>query len=141
MNITHYIIGLPKNRNGGAAKYAFDLILEQSKIHSVSLITYGDITFLNGKQILKCNSKYKPFKTYKLNNPMTASLLFGVNNPNDFLDEDRNIDINNFEEYYNNVKPDIIHIHTLMGLTKSFIHYFKSKKVKLVYTSHDYYGL
>lgn len=35
----------------------------------------------------------------------------------------------------------MFHVHTLMGLPIELLRFFKSKGVKLVFTSHDYFGL
>ena len=55
--------------------------------------------------------------------------------------DQRKFSSKSLEKYYEDVRPDIIHVHTLMGLPKDFLSFMKAKGVKLVMTSHDYYGL
>ena len=45
------------------------------------------------------------------------------------------------EKFLNELKPTVIHIHSFMGLPKEFLEVAKSKDIKLVYTTHDSYGL
>ena len=46
-----------------------------------------------------------------------------------------------FEHFYNEFKPDVLHLHTLMGIPEEAIRFFKEKGVRIVYTSHDYFGI
>ena len=39
------------------------------------------------------------------------------------------------------INPDIIHIHTLMGLHREFLEATKKLKIKTIFTSHDYFGI
>ncbi|PAF18642.1 glycosyltransferase, partial [Terribacillus saccharophilus] len=66
------------------------------------------------------------------------ALFNGIKTPKDFMKESS---IEVFEEFLNNQEPDVIHIHTLMGLPKEFLEAAKIKKIRTVYTTHDYYGI
>ena len=37
--------------------------------------------------------------------------------------------------------PDVIHLHTLMGLPLEFLEIAHERNIKIVYTTHDFYGL
>ena len=38
-------------------------------------------------------------------------------------------------------KPDVIHIHTFMGLYAEFLEAAKQLQIKTVFTTHDYYAI
>lgn len=46
-----------------------------------------------------------------------------------------------YEDFLKRIKPDVIHIHTLMGLHREFIDAAERCGIKTVFTSHDYYGI
>ncbi len=46
-----------------------------------------------------------------------------------------------YEELLDDFKPDVIHVHTLMGLHKSFLEVAKEKKIRLVFTAHDFFPI
>ena len=46
-----------------------------------------------------------------------------------------------FYDFLKKKNINIIHIHTLMGLPKEFISAAKNLGIKVIYTSHDYFGL
>ncbi len=144
MNIVHYIIGIPPYRHGGAPAYAIDLLKQQSlckDIHT-SILLPGDISCFNHGSRIK-TSKYKigNIRCYKIINPTVSPLMYGLKKAEYILADQRKFSRKSLEKYYEDVRPDIIHVHTLMGLPKDFLSFMKAKGVKLVITSHDYYGL
>lgn len=50
-------------------------------------------------------------------------------------------DITALKKLIKDIKPDVVHLHTLMGLPKEFLEYLHTNKIKTVYTTHDFYGL
>lgn len=46
-----------------------------------------------------------------------------------------------YRTFLKKVSPDIIHIHSLIGLQKEFLEVAKSLDIRVVLTSHDYFGL
>lgn len=141
MRILHFTLGLPPYRSGGLTKYATDLMINQSIENEVSLLYPGGYNFLNNKSyITKCSS-FNNISVYKIVNSIPVPLLYGVKEPLTFIGENCKLDIKYLEYLYENIKPEIFHIHTLMGLPMELMNYLKNKGVKIVYTSHDYYGL
>lgn len=69
---------------------------------------------------------------------MPISLLDGISTPDIYIKKCNKSAYKNFLDI---VKPDVIHIHTLMGLHREFLEVANEKKIKVIYTSHDYYGL
>ena len=139
MNILHYSLGLYPNRTGGLNRYATDLMQEQSKEHNVSLLYPSGINWLKRRIYVSSSKTIAGFKCFRLVNSTPIPLLYGIRNPYNFYE--KKISLKSFDKFYNDVKPHVIHLHTLMGLSEDVIQYFKNKGVKIVYTSHDYFGL
>lgn len=114
------------------------MTVQQEKGHEVTLLWPGRIkAFSSAISILESSSKYK-IKSFEMVNPLPVPLLNGINDVNAYI---RKGDLKFFEEWINNQRPDVIHIHTLMGLYKEFVEAAKKYNIKIVYTSHDYFGL
>lgn len=143
MNVVHYMIGLPPKRRGGAAIYALSLLQEQMKFRDtkVSILIPGDSMCLGNKSKIKKCKSYLGVALYEISNPVLEPLMNGIKKASYIIGQFRKFDRNNLEKYYDEVKPDIIHIHTLMGIPKELLSFLKSKGVKIILTSHDYYGI
>lgn len=140
MIILHYTLGLAPQRSGGLTKYANDLIKEQQKEHLVYLLYPSGWNFWSRNIRFGESVQPQDVNTIKLHNTLPIPLLFGVKTPCDFINS-RVISQEELESLYNRVKPDVFHVHTLMGLPKELLVFFKQKGVKLIYTSHDYFGI
>lgn len=139
MRIVHYTIGLYPKRTGGLNRYATDLIKEQMTEHKVAVLKPGPWKpWRRTCSISRCNME-DGIKCYSLINALPQSLLYGVKTPKDFIGT--TISRKGFERFFEEVKPDILHLHTLMGMPKEALSFFKEKGVKIVYTSHDYFGI
>ena len=139
MIIVHYTLGLYPDRTGGLNRYATDLLKEQSKEHDVSVLIPGNwkpwrSNCYIGKEIVN-----QGLRCYKLNNALPVPLLYGIKKTQDFIN--RKINTNSFERFYEHVRPEVIHLHTLMGMPEDALRFFKEKGVKIIYTSHDYFGI
>ncbi len=138
MIIFHYSLGFPPYRTGGLTRYALDIAKEQSmEGHIVSLIWPGRIN-----PLLRDGFSYHGgdfgIQSIELINPLPVPLLNGIRNTNLYM-QTRNISV--FRKFFREQKPDVIHIHTLMGLPKEFLLAAKESSIKLIYTTHDYFGL
>jgi len=143
MRILHYSLGLPPYRSGGLTKYATDLMLaQQDSGDQVSLLYPGDYTFwkIPKIKIIK-NESFNGISVFEIKNSTIVPLLHGVRNPSDIFGQNRKLTDKVLDKFYNDVKPDVIHIHTLMGLPPELIIFLKDKNIRVVFTSHDYYGL
>lgn len=144
MNILHYSLGFPPYRRGGMTKYCIDLMAEQIRTgHEVAMLWPGRIK----KYGYKCNIKQVKSqkinnkllcKSYEIINPLPVPLLNGIKEFDAFTQEK---DEFVFYEFFKNNKIDVIHIHTLMGLPKECIYAAKKLNIRLVYTTHDYFGI
>ena len=139
MHIVHYSLGLYPYRTGGMNKYVTDLIYEQAKEHQVSLLFPGKWYPYSSECKIVEKGLVHDVRCYQLINALPIPLFYGVKSPSHFMN--RGINIENFEEFYNKETPEILHIHTFMGLPEDVLFFFKRKNVRVVYTSHDYFGL
>lgn len=143
MRILHYFLGLPPYRSGGLTKYATDLMISQyDNDNRVSLLYPGDFTFWQKPRIgIKRNSTYKGISVYEIRNPSPVPLLHGVKTPEHIYNPTYILSEDALDAFYDAVRPEVFHVHTLMGLPLELLLYLKRKAVKVVFTSHDYYGL
>lgn len=132
LNILHYTFGLPPKATGGLPLYVKDLSESQKKAgHIVNIL-------LPKQRIIGKDKIYKKNGIYYINNSLPVSSVFGMKNPNDYM---RSYSKDAIYSFLTSVHPDIIHIHTLMGLPKEFLEIAKDKNIKIIYTTHDFYGL
>jgi glycosyltransferase involved in cell wall biosynthesis len=141
MNIIHYTIGIPPFRHGGASKYALDLALEQSKIHNVSLLFPGDTLRLGNQSYFSTKKQAQGLAYYTIQNPVVSPLLFGIKDANAILNHKKEFTTAVLERFHQETSPDVVHLHTLMGIPDTLLQFWKKKGVKIVFTSHDYYGI
>lgn len=141
MRILHYTIGFPPERSGGLPRYALDLMNEQSKQgHEVFALYPSRINIFNrSPYIKKSKSNVAPeVVVYELINSLPLPLFGGIKNPSDFMVK---VDLKIFRDFLEKINVDVIHVHTLMGLHKEFFEVSKEKEIRIVFTSHDYFGL
>lgn len=139
MKILHYSLGFPPYRSGGLTKYSIDIIKEQQKKgHHVILLWPGK--FSNIKKNIDIVEKQKLYDilNYEIINPLPIPLLNGIKCDEEYTKE---CDINIYIKFLKKIEVDIIHIHTLMGLHKEFFEAAKQLNIKVVYTTHDYFGI
>jgi len=143
MHILHYTLGLPPFRSGGLAKYATDLMVAQSANgDNINLLYPGDYTFWRLPEIrIVNNESFNSISVYEIKNPIIVPLQYGVRNPSVISENKQTLSFDKLEKFYNEVKPEILHIHTLMGIPPELIIFLKEKGVKIIFTSHDYFGL
>ncbi|MEK5204712.1 glycosyltransferase [Bacillus sp. FSL R10-2789] len=137
MNILHVSLGLPPYRTGGLTKYSIDLMLNQVPENKVFLLYPGKFTF-SKKLAIKSNKTYKGIAVYEILNPLPIPLLNGIKEPELFT---KTVDTDVYKQFFKEVRPDIIHVHTLMGIHKEFFKVAKDLGIKMVFTTHDYFGL
>ncbi|EHA1006160.1 glycosyltransferase family 4 protein [Clostridium perfringens] len=138
MRILHYSLGLPPYRSGGMTKYVNDIALEQSNYDDVNILFPGVVKAINKEVKIKYNCNLNGVKVYEIINPLPVSLLNGIKNIDRYIE---NKDEKVFLEYLKKMKFDIVNIHTFMGLPKEFLQACKKMDIKIVYTTHDYFGI
>lgn len=139
MKILHYLHGLPPVRGGGLVQYALDLAQGEYELgNDVQLLVPGRFSSrLNGRTEIRYG-KWEKLPCHYIINPLPVT-------------EGRRIDQmelllkhSSFEVFFTFLKricPDIIHIHSFMGIECTFLEAAKKLEIPVVFTTHDYYGL
>ena len=139
MKILHYFLGFPPYRTGGLTKYSFDMMTAQAQQnHEVSALWPGEMKLLSKAVKIRNRGKVAGVTSYELINPLPVALDEGVT---DFEAYTAACDKGAYETFLKKLQPDVIHIHTLMGLHKEFLEVANACGIRTVYTSHDYYGI
>jgi len=139
MKILHYGLGFPPYRSGGLTKFCIDIMLHQKKEgHNVALLWPGKISFFYNKTQIKYRGHVDGIESWEIINPTPVPYDEGI--------EDIGLFINQGEEkcYYDfleQIKPDVIHIHTFMGIHKNFVIAAHKRKIRIVFTVHDYFTI
>ncbi|HGD7255705.1 glycosyltransferase [Enterococcus lactis] len=142
MKIIHYSLGIQPYRTGGLIKYVEDLISKQVDDNSVFLIYPGSRNyFFRDSYLKKISVNKKNMQVFDLVNSFPLPLFGGISDPNVFFKEISLKKIDYFSSFFKKYKPDIVHIHTFMGLPIEFILAAKNNAIPLVFTTHDYFGL
>ncbi len=137
MKILHISLGTPKFRSGGLPLYNHDLMKVQKKMgYDVSMLYPGHFDFLKKTRLkTKKNNDYEVFEVI---NPNFVAIPFGINNPSKFMSIG---DVKVYRNFLIKLKPEVIHVHTLMGIQSSFFEAAEELGIPMVYTTHDYYPL
>ena len=143
MKILHYALGFPPYRSGGLTKLCVDLMVQQAKEgHTVAMLWPGQMGFFNQKVAIKKHENVKlggqDILNFEVINPLPVSFDEGIADIAAFI---KNVGSEIYKELLDNFQPDVIHVHTLMGLHKSFLKAARDKKVRLVFTAHDFFPI
>lgn len=139
MRILHYFLGFPPYRSGGLTKYAFDLMKAQvTDGHIVMALWPGRIKNYCAQPMVKETRMVEGIRSLELINPLPVPLDEGISEFDAYTSP---CDVNVYITFLNVEKPDVIHIHTLMGMHKEFIQAANQCEIRTVMTSHDYFGL
>lgn len=141
LSILHYTLGFSPYRSGGLVKYAKDLMLAQQNLgHSVVALYPGGSACLHKHCYVHKDKKYQNISTYEMSNPLPVPLMYGIKNV-DSETISQGLDIASFKKMLDTVKPAVFHVHTLMGLPLAYLQEVHDRGIRIVYTSHDYFGL
>lgn len=143
MKVLHYALGFPPYRSGGLTKFCVDLMVQQiSEGHTVALLWPGQMRIINKEVSIKKHEdeklREKNIQSFEIVNPLPVPFDEGIAETEAFMQD---ADINVYNRFIDEIKPDIIHVHTLMGLHKSFLIAAKNKKIRLVFTAHDFFPI
>lgn len=139
MKILHYFLGFPPYRTGGLTKYAFDLMKTQKEQGNQVIALWPGKMKIFSKKVGVCKKgAVDGIINYEMMNPLPVSLDEGIKEIAEFT---RECDKNVFLQFLKEVKPEVIHIHTLMGLYKEFVIAANEMNIRVVFTTHDYFGI
>ena len=134
-----YTLGLPPFRRGGLPQYSKELSESLAKNNDVTIVYPGHMQLLGSSVLkLKMLKTHTSYKVCELINPLPVSLGLGISDSKKFY-VPRNCKY--LKIFLKKNKFDVIHLHTLMGLPLEFLQIAKKMHIKLVYTTHDFYGL
>lgn len=139
MKILHYSLGFPPYRTGGLTKFCMDLMKQQEKDgHEVSLLWPGEMQILGNKTKIKKHRSVDGIDSYEVINPTPVSYDEGIAKFDAFMIPG---DRETYRRLFDELQPSVIHIHTLMGLHKSFLEEANEKGIRLVFTTHDFFPI
>lgn len=139
MNILHYSLGFPPYRTGGLTKFCMDLMKEQVREgDQVSLLWPGEIQLFGKRTKIKKNGSVYGIASFEAINPTPVSYDEGIVDIPAFTVEG---DLKVYEQFLQFVRPNVIHIHTLMGLHKNLLIAAKKMGIKTVFTTHDFFPI
>ena len=139
MNILHYFLGFPPYRSGGLTKYACDLMTAQADMgHTVSALWPGQMKLFSKTVKICRRGQVSGVTSFELINPLPVALDEGVADPEAYMTACQG---DAYGVFLKKLKPDAIHIHTLMGLHREFLDTAKKLGIRTVFTTHDYYGI
>lgn len=140
MRILHYGLGFPPYRTGGLTKYCIDLILTQKEMgHDVAMMWPGKFTFSGHFVRIKKNVSSNGITGFQVINPLPVPLDEGIKDIEAYMRKCPNPQV--YTEFLKEYAPDVIHIHTLMGLHRELLEEAKKIGVRIVFTTHDYFGI
>ena len=135
MRVLHLSLGLPPFRTGGLNRYCADLMQQQVEDGQDVLLLYpGEFSFFTQVRIVR--QKDARFSLYKIINPLPLPLTNGISAPERYM---KPCDKEVYRSFLKDVKPDVIHVHTLQGFHKELFEAAKELNLRMVYTTHDYY--
>lgn len=139
MRILHYFLGFPPYRSGGLTKYSFDLMKAQAtRGDEVLALWPGTMRVVSKKIEIRQKKRVEGIENFELINPLPIPLDEGVK------DIDAFTMLGNREVFLTFLKqhsPEVIHVHTLMGIYKEFFEAAQMLNIKTMFTTHDYYGI
>jgi len=139
MKILHYSLGFPPYRSGGLTKFCIDVMQEQKRIgHDVALLWPGKIKFFRKRVFLKDRGECQGIKSWEIINPLPVSYDEGIIDIEEFT---KPCNKSVFIEFLRSYRPDVIHVHTVMGLHKEFIEAAKRLGIKTVFSVHDFFTI
>ncbi|MDI3546020.1 MAG: hypothetical protein PWP02_1002 [Thermosipho sp. (in: thermotogales)] len=138
MKIMHYFLGFPPLHGGGLMVYVRDLSFCLKNMgHDVYLLMPGPYRFHSKRSYIKFYKQYYDIPIYYIINPLAVS-FDGFKEPKYFMEEKSK---NNYEDFFRKIDIDLLHIHSLIGLPYELVKAAKKLGIKVVYTTHDYFGL
>ncbi len=139
MKILHYFLGFPPYRSGGMTTFACDLMLTQIEAgDEVSAIWPGRIELFSKKVKIKKRTNNNKIENYEIINPLPVSYDEGITRKEEFV---KHCDKDVFVTFFKSMMPDVIHIHTFMGLHKEFVLAAAECGIKTIFTTHDFFPI
>lgn len=137
MRILHYSLGFPPYRSGGLTKFCMDIMQEEKqKGYDVALLWPGKLMLLSKNVAVEQRKSYQGIQSWEIINPLPISYDEGIIDTKAFM---ASCDKSVFSRFLKEIVPDVIHIHTLMGLHSEFVDVAKESGIKMVFSVHDFF--
>ena len=138
MRIVHYALGLPPYRSGGLTEYVQSLAVSQVKAgQDVFVLWPGEMKLFHRDRLaLRRRVLKNKLVSAELINPLPVPLMEGVCEPDAFREAR---DPESVRYVLDELRPDVLHIHTLMGLPRELVDEAAARQIPMVFTTHDYY--
>ena len=125
----HYTLGVPPAFSGGLVEYVMDVAAHQVKEgHDVTILYPSHRNDRKSKAI-------NGIETIGLDLGVKSPHSGGVVNPRDYIEDYRNTESIGLRGF------DVAHFHTLRGLSETFLSDLRDSGTRLIYTTHDFYGV
>jgi len=118
-----------------------DLMEAQSEDAEVVLLTPGSISFSKKKRSkisIQLTKSFGEIPHYQIRNPLPIPMANGIQ---DVAWYTMKCDLLIYRDFLEGVKPDVIHVHSLMGIHKEFFEAAHMLHIPVLFTTHDYFGL
>ena len=138
MKILHYSLGFDTDKGGGMTRYTTDIMKEQTKGNKVILLYPGEFKMLRKETLIKKNKDKQNIENYRVINPLPIPFLNGIYTK-DYIKVNDNKKM--WVNFFLDLKPDIFHIHTIIGLSPTCITVAKEMSIPMIYTTHDFFGI
>ena len=120
-------------------KCSFDLMKEQLKEgNEVALLWPGEIKLIDHRVHITKDRSVAGIESFEIINPIPVSYDEGIEDVGAFMKEGNKAVYSTFLKEH---KPEVIHVHTFMGLHKSFLIAAKELKIRLIFTTHDFFPI
>ena len=138
MRVLHYTLGLPPFRTGGLTRYSFDLMQALLAAgQEVALLYPGRFSRFRPTGVRRRGIRHG-IDVHEIVNPLPVPLMQGVCDPEAYRAA---AEVAPFERFLGAAAPDLIHVHTLMGLHREFLDAAASLRIPSLFTTHDYFGI
>lgn len=137
MRILHYALGFAPYRSGGLTKYVTDLMLEQLRQGDwAGLLWPGSYSLIRRDSFIREGKAKSGIDSYELKNPLPVPLMDGIQDVPGYTKKGNK---EMYRAFFEKIRPDVFHVHTLMGLHRECLEAAKELRIPIVYTAHDYF--
>lgn len=140
MKVLHYMFGIPPVRGGGLVLYATGLMkAEQNMGMHVALLYPGKILKNTARAVkIKQAAEYQGIVAYVIENPLPVPMGSGIKDMQLYQRPDTGTA---YRDFLQKLRPQLIHVHSLMGIHKGLFVQARAQGIPVVFTTHDCFGL
>src|SRR5665647_355664 len=132
MRILHISIGRPPFYTGGLTRYCEDLMFEELSMGNNVGFIYPGHSSINKKTRINKKEEDNGLVVYEIINPLPVARISGVSEPMKYCAK-CNSDC--YDRLLDEIRPEIIHIHSFMGIHKEFFESAKKRNIRLIFTT------